>query len=442
MKKTILFTALLCLSFCASAMAEDTLTSRHPEYLPSMKIGTTAPEFSAPDTLGTKISLSQYRGKYVVLDFWASWCGDCRREIPQLKLLHNDVKDMRIDGTPIEWLGMSFDRNEKQWKDMLRKSQMPWTQISNLKPTREDPTFKSYQLNWIPAFFLLDPEGKVIAKAITAEGLRKAILDLAGQHKTYLFNLWPDGAPTSNGFTGDEREYKDHVSNVTRPTLTVYLPEHPNGKAILACPGGGYYDVWGTTEGHNLAEWYKSQGFVLGVLKYRLPNGHKEVPLDDVHEAMRIMKSHKAEYGFEKLGIQGCSAGGHLASMTATHYKNAEERPDFQILFYPVITMDRSYTHMGTHDFLLGKNPDSQLETEYSNDKCVTHDTPPAIILASADDTVVPVKNSTDYFNALISHGVPATLHVYPYGGHGWCAREWEYKNIWRTELQEWLKNL
>lgn len=434
--------AMVCLSLVASAQTEDTLTSRHPEYLPAMKVGTVAPDFTAQDTLGTSTSLSQLRGKYVVLDFWASWCGDCRREIPLLKLLHNDVKDLLIDGTPIEWLGMSFDTKADQWKDMLRKSHMPWKQISTLKSKREDPTFTNYKLNWIPAFFLIDPEGKVIATAITADGLRSAIYALAKKHKTYVFNLWPNGAPTDNGLTGDECEYKDHVNNVTRPTLTVYLPDHPNGKAILACPGGGYYDVWGTTEGHNLAEWYKSQGIVLAVLKYRLPNGHKEVPLDDVHEAMRIMKAHKKEYGFTKLGIQGCSAGGHLAAMASTHYKNDEERPDFQILFYPVITLDPAYTHMGTHDFLLGKNPEKSVENEYSNEKCVTRNTPPAIIMASADDNVVPVKNSTDYFNTLIVHQVPATLHIYPFGGHGWCAREWDYKEVWRTELAEWLKNL
>ena len=94
-----------------------------------------------------------------------------------------------------------------------------------------------------------------------------------------------------------------------KEVLTVYVPEKPNGLAVIACPGGSYLQVWQGSEGHNLAEWYNEQGITYAVLKYRLPNGHKEVPLDDVHKALSIMKSHQKEYGFTQIGIQGCSAG-------------------------------------------------------------------------------------------------------------------------------------
>lgn len=441
MKKTLFLLLWAASSLTASAQT-DTLTSKHPEYLPSIGIGEMAPDFTATDTIGNKTSLSDYRGRYVILDFWATWCGDCRREIPHLKKLYSDVKDVIVDGQRMQWLSLSFDTKAEQWKSMLRKEKFPWPQISSLKSTREDPTFKNYKLNWIPAFFIVDPQGKIVSSAITADGLRTAINDLINKKRTYVFNLWPDGAPTSNGLEGDEIDYSDHVSNVTRPTLTVYMPEKPNGLAVMACPGGAYIDVWATTEGHNLAEWYNSQGIVYAVLKYRLPNGHKEVPLDDVHRAMKILKSHQQEYGFKKLGIQGCSAGGHLAAMASTHYASPEERPDFQILFYPVISLDPSFTHMETHNQLLGKNPSKALEDEFSNEKKVTRQTPPAIILSSSDDGLVPVRNSLEYYNALIAQGVPAAMHLYPVGGHGWCNHNWAYKDQWRQELEKWLKEI
>ena len=176
-----------------------------------------------------------------------------------------------------------------------------------------------------------------------------------------VIDLWPDGAPSDNGLTGEEIDYGNHVSNVTKPTLALFLPEKPNGVALLVCPGGGYVDVWDKTEGYANSKWFTDQGIVYAVLKYRLPNGHPEVPMDDVHEAMRILKARAGELGFSKLGIAGCSAGGHLAATAATHFATPEERPDFQILFYPVISMDPAITHAGSSYFLLGAQPAQEL---------------------------------------------------------------------------------
>lgn len=258
-----------------------------------------------------------------------------------------------------------------------------------------------------------------------------------------MINLWPDGAPTDNGLTGEEKDYGNHVSNVTKPTLGIYLPEEPNGLAILACPGGGYVDVWDKTEGYANSKWYTDQGIVYAVLKYRLPNGHPEVPLDDVHEAMRILKEHAGEYGFKKLGILGCSAGGHLAAMTSTHFTKPEERPDFQILFYPVITLDPSFTHGGSSYYLLGRDPSQELLDKFSNEKQVTADTPPAFIMASDDDGLVPPRNSIEYYNALKQNGVSAALHIYPVGGHGWCDhKDFPYREAWMCDLRIWLFEL
>lgn len=262
--------------------------------------------------------------------------------------------------------------------------------------------------------------------------------------RKYEFHLWPNGAPNSNGNTEVEVVNDRFAMNVTDPMLTVYVPEHPSGLAVIACPGGSYVHVWQGTEGHNMAEWYNEQGVVYAVLKYRLPNGgHYDVPLSDVHRAMQIMKEHQQEYGFTKLGIQGCSAGGHLASTAATHYANADERPDFQILFYPVISCDADYTHMPSRENLIGKAAPQYLVDLYSNERQVTADTPPAFIASSSDDKTVPVRNSVEYYNSLVKHKVPVAMHLYPIGGHGWFGNEkFPYRPTWQHDLSIWLKAL
>lgn len=290
----------------------------------------------------------------------------------------------------------------------------------------------------------------VLAATVSlAQPQRRRVENLPEYPKPDLvIDLWTSGAPSSNGITREEFDYGNHVTDVTKPTLSIFLPEKPNGLAIISCPGGGYVDVWDKTEGYTLADWYNEMGIVYAVLKYRLPNTHKEVPLDDVQEAMRIMRSHASEYGFRYLGIQGNSAGGHLAAMTSTHYTNAVNRPDFSVLFYPVITLDPSYTHRGTLEHLLGKDAPQALIDQFSNEKCVTPDTPPAFIMHSTDDNVVPVRNSIEYYSALVKNGVKnSSMCILPTGGHGWTDRgwkdpQWEYRKTWTTALEVWLGEL
>lgn len=257
------------------------------------------------------------------------------------------------------------------------------------------------------------------------------------------FHLWPNGAPNSNELKGPEVANPMFVTNVTDPVLTVYLPEKPCGLAVLACPGGSYLQVWQGTEGHNRAAWYTQQGIVYAVLKYRLPNGHCEVPLSDVHQAMHILREHQEEYGFTKLGIQGCSAGGHLASTAATHFTNAENRPDFQILFYPVVSFNPEFTHMLSREDLIGKDAPEEMVRLYSNELQVNAQTPPAFIAASSDDGLVPPRNSVEYYNALLANGVSATMLLFPVGGHGWFGNDnFPYYGVWRDALSVWLKEL
>ena len=156
----------------------DTLALNHPEYLPTIPLDTIAPDICAPDTAGNVISLSDFAGRYVVVDFWASWCGDCRREAPIFADVYAEWNSRQINGADIQFLSYSFDRDENNWKNYLRSNNMPWPQISTLQPKWHDiQVSQDYGINWIPAFILISPDGKVAGKAITAKGLRQLIKD-------------------------------------------------------------------------------------------------------------------------------------------------------------------------------------------------------------------------------------------------------------------------
>ncbi len=260
--------------------------------------------------------------------------------------------------------------------------------------------------------------------------------------KPIEIKVWPNGAPNSNGITTAEKQIDEsRVSDVTVPTLTIYRAAKPNGMAIVACPGGGYVRLATAHEGHDMAAWFNAQGITFAVLKYRMPNTHHDVPLSDALQAIRIMKQHAEEWGYNKVGIMGSSAGGHLASTAATHFTE-DSRPDFQILFYPVVSMVNP-THQGSKDNLLGKTPSQEMLNLYSNEKQVTPQTPPAFIMHSSDDKAVPVSNSIDYYTALVKNGVSASLHIYPIGGHGWGFRDnFIYKRQWTGELEKWLREI
>lgn len=261
--------------------------------------------------------------------------------------------------------------------------------------------------------------------------------------KPIEFKLWPNGAPNSNGITTPEQELENNrIANVSEPTLTVYPAAEPNGLAIVACPDGGYIRLAMNHEGHDMADWFNAQGITYAVLKYRMPNGHHDVPLSDAQQAIKLMREHADEWHIHKVGIMGASAGGHLACTAATHY-TTESRPNFQILFYPVVSMDLANCHKGSRDNLLGKNPTEKLVKLYSNELQVTADTPPAFIMHSSNDGAVPVSNSVNYYLALVKNKVSASLHTYPIGGHGWGFRDnFIYKRQWTGELEKWLREI
>lgn len=263
--------------------------------------------------------------------------------------------------------------------------------------------------------------------------------------KPIEIHLWPAGAPNTNGLTGTEEDLEGgRVANVVSPSITVYPVKNPNGTAIIACPGGGYARLAMNHEGHDMAEWMGTQGITYIVLKYRMPNGHHEVPLSDAEQAIRLVRQHASEWGVDphRVGIMGSSAGGHLAASLATLYSSAETRPDFQVLFYPVISMVPKVTHAGSRENLIGKNPTQELENRYTLEKQVNAQTPKAFIMLSADDRTVPAANGIHYFEALLKSGVTGcALHVYPTGGHGWGFHDnFTYKRQWTGEFEKWLR--
>lgn len=256
----------------------------------------------------------------------------------------------------------------------------------------------------------------------------------------FKLKVWPDGAPNSNGAT-QEKPASNNQKWDFEPEITVVLADNPNGVAVLCMPGGGYSVLSNTHEGIQYAEWFNSIGVSFIMVDYRMPGGHKEVPLSDVQQAMRIIHEHSEEWKITKLGVLGSSAGGHLASTAATHYVDDVTKPAFQILFYPVITMKKGITHQSSCDLLLGQNPSQEDLDLFSNELQVTRETPMAFIIHSTDDRLVPVENSILYYQALVKNGVKATMHIYPNGGHGYGAgTRFRYAEQWRAEVARWIE--
>lgn len=257
--------------------------------------------------------------------------------------------------------------------------------------------------------------------------------------------LWPNGAPNSNSMAGEQENLEEgRVANVTHPSITVYRPSQPNGTAIIMCPGGGYARLAMNHEGHDMASWFTTQGITYIVLKYRMPNGHHEVPLSDAEQAIRLVRSHATEWNINpnRIGIMGASAGGHLAASLASLYSSNDTRPDFQILLYPVISMVPGITHAGSRKNLIGEEPTRILEERYTLERQVSPHSPQAFIALSGDDRAVLPINGIGYYLALCEQKIPASLHVYPTGGHGWGFRDnFTYKRQWTDELEKWLRN-
>lgn len=250
--------------------------------------------------------------------------------------------------------------------------------------------------------------------------------------RSFDVNLWAAKAPNKNGL--QDTAY-----------IKVYLPDakRATGRAVVICPGGGYAHLAMEHEGTQWASFFNNMGIAAIVLHYRMPNGNAKVPVSDAEEAMRTVRRNAKNWHINAsdVGIMGFSAGGHLASTIATQSK-ADAKPNFQILFYPVITMMQGYTHQGSHDNLLGKDAHKKDEQKYCSDLQVTRVTPHACLLLSDDDhTVMPI-NSVNYYAELYRHDVPASIYVYPTGGHGWGMNtSFAFHAEMLTNLKGWLES-
>jgi acetyl esterase/lipase len=254
----------------------------------------------------------------------------------------------------------------------------------------------------------------------------------------------------------DTNVKRGKVSNVITPTLTAYLPEKlkANGTAIIICPGGGYAYLVVNGEGKDVAIELAKKGIAAFVLKYRLPDDklmpNREIgPLQDAQQAIKIVRDRSAEWNInpEKVGIMGFSAGGHLASTLSTHYSksvidnalNTSLRPSFSVLIYPVISFQDSILHKGSKKALIGQNAPPEKVREYSNELQVTANTPPTFIVHAADDKVVPVANSINYFIALHKYNVKVEMHIYQAGGHGFGLNNTTTTDYWLDRLFSWM---
>ncbi|MDP4206628.1 MAG: alpha/beta hydrolase [Bacteroidota bacterium] len=264
--------------------------------------------------------------------------------------------------------------------------------------------------------------------------------------------------PESNNISAPEEYGNGRIINISEAKMYVYLPEKSinTGVAVIICPGGAYRVESIDHEGHQFAEWLSKRGIAGIVLKYRLPNKHPLIPILDAITAIRTIRLNAKEWNIdpEKIGIGGFSAGGHLAATLATHYKEGDpssdneldrfsSRPDFQLLLYPVISMQDTLTHKDSRTNLLGDIPDEVLVNFFSNELQISAKTPPAFIALTDDDEGVSPLNSINYYTELRNYKVPAEMHIFSKGGHGFGMTPTGLPvSQWPDLFYNWLKTM
>lgn len=285
------------------------------------------------------------------------------------------------------------------------------------------------------------------------------LLQHAGVAQTILplYDTVPNSKPAANNESSSVKDGILLIRNVTAPTVTLYMPVNvkPNSAAVIICPGGGYSFLAAGHEGADMAKLLNEWGVIALVLKYRLPDTaimlDKSIgPLQDAQRAIQLVRQQATKWNIDpaRIGIMGFSAGGHLAATASTHFNkpviaNAAStslRPDFSILVYPVISFTDSLTHMGSRNNLIGKKPSPEFIKEYSNEMQVNPQTPMAFLVHAGDDGTVPAGNSIAYYQALLKNKVPAELHLYQKGGHGFGMHNKKTNDEWTERLKNWMR--
>ena len=269
----------------------------------------------------------------------------------------------------------------------------------------------------------------------------------------------PNSKPAENLEKTEVNQWGVSFTTATSiPTITPYIPDQPNGKAVIICPGGGYFGTAGDHEGKQVAEALNAAGITAFVLKYRVPEDRYCIdkslaPLQDAQQAIRFVRKNAAVWNLrpDQIGILGFSAGGHLAATAATHFTASADpserdttsvRPDFAVLIYPVISFSDSIGHLGSRTALLGEHPEKEQIRLFSNELQVTPLTPPTFLVHAEDDTVVPVGNSTTFYRACLQNRVPVEMHLYPKGGHGFGLNNPDAGEQWIDLLRGWINRL
>ena len=270
------------------------------------------------------------------------------------------------------------------------------------------------------------------------------LMDAPGDTATVM--LWPDGAP---GALDGQAPFPSSIKPYLPP------PEKANGAAVVVCPGGGYSMLAMDHEGQQVAEWLNSFGVAAFVLRYRHgDHARHPAPLQDAQRAIRLVRAKAGEWGVdgERVGILGFSAGGHLASSAGTLFDEGLEgaadvadrhssRPDFMVLVYPVISMTRPFTHQGSKRNLLGEAPSRKMERRLSTERQVTKETPPTFLVHTTTDEGVPPENSIAFYEALRDEGVPAEMHIFAEGKHGFgLAPEDPALSMWPELCEAWMR--
>lgn len=254
--------------------------------------------------------------------------------------------------------------------------------------------------------------------------------------------LWSASAPLSSGDAFTDK-----------PMLDIYFPaENPTRTAVLVIPGGGYHYL-AAPEGKPVALWLQAHGVAAFVLSYRVAPYNYPVEMLDALRAMKLVRCTAADFGVStnRIGVWGFSAGGHLASYLMTQWNKdigtaqdtidaISARPDFGILSYPVVSMRPEYAHRGSHDSLLGTNPTAEQESQLSSELHVQSDSPPAFIVATSDDGVVPVINSVMFYQAYAQQHLPVEMHLFEHGSHGMVlAEKLPGASVWPDLLSTWM---